>query len=173
VRTLLIAPHADDETLFASFLAQRHAAHIHVVYDEGREDELRAATAWLGCTCSQGNVPKGASEDVVEAALIGLRDPSGADDWDLVIAPSEDVAGHEEHNIVARRAWETFGDLEIIQYRTYAPRGSRSVGVPLEPDRPSFIARKLAALSCYRSQIEDPATRPWFYDLLDLREWIA
>lgn len=173
-RTLLIAPHADDESLFAAYLAQRYAAHVHVVYDEGREAELSLATTWLGCGYSQGNVPKGSTEDVVEAALIGLRDPSGADDWDRVIAPAEEVAGHEEHNIVARRAWQTFGDLEIIQYTTYAPRGQRTKGrEETFPDEPVYVARKLAALSCYRSQIENPATGPWFYGLLDMREWIA
>ncbi len=174
--TLLLAPHADDETLFASFLAQRYGAHVHVVYDEGkeREKELHMATTWLGCNYSQGNVPKGSSAAVVEAALIGLRDPSGADDWDRVIAPAIEESGHEEHNLVGELALETFGDVEIVRYSTYAPRGIRMTwNEEVEADRPEFVARKLAAMSCYRSQIADPATRPWFYELLDMREWIA
>lgn len=172
-RTILIAAHADDESLFAAFLAQRHSAHIAVVYDEGREAELAGAADALSCSYSQGNVRKRASADEVEAMLIGLRDPTGQDDWDIVIAPDEEEFGHEEHNAVAKAAWQTFGDLEIIRYRTYSPRGTRSHGTPSLPGRPEHIARKLAALSCYHTQIEDVTTRPWFYDLLDMREWIV
>jgi LmbE family N-acetylglucosaminyl deacetylase len=173
-RTLLIAPHADDESLFAAYLAQRYAAHVHVVYDEGRESELSLATTWLGCGYSQGNVPKGSSADVVEASLIGLRDPSGADDWERVIVPAVEDSGHEEHNLVGELALTTFSDVELIRYSTYAPRGIRMTwNVETFPDQPVHVARKLAALSCYRTQIEDPATAPWFYSLLDMREWIA
>jgi LmbE family N-acetylglucosaminyl deacetylase len=175
-RTLLIAPHADDETLFASYLAQRHAAHVCVVYDEGREIELNHATTWLGCSYHQMPIPKGTDEDTVEAFLIGLRDPAGQEDWDRAIVPAVERQGHEEHNLVGRLCLTVFSDIEIIRYRTYAPRGARShgsYGTLVTPDRPEWIARKLAALSCYRTQIEDAATRPWFYDLLDMREWTA
>jgi len=172
-RTLLLAPHADDETLFASYLAQRYAAHICVVYDEGREVELNHATTWLGCSYHQMPIPKGSDEEYVEAFLIGLRDPAGQDDWDRIIAPDVEDYGHEEHNLVGRLALTVFQDIEIIRYRTYSPRGTRSHGTPVKPDRPEWIARKLAALSCYRTQIEDPSTQPWFYDLLDMREWVS
>jgi LmbE family N-acetylglucosaminyl deacetylase len=172
-RALLLAPHADDESLFAAYLAQRYAAHVVAVFDEGRAGELDHATTWLGCGFHQMPIPKGAGEDTVEAFLIGLRDPSGADDWDLVIIPAVEEFGHEEHDLVGRLALSVFQDCELIRYRTYSPRGTRSHGTPSLPDRPEFIARKLAAMSCYRSQIEDAATRPWFYDLLDMREWTA
>ena len=173
MRTLLIAPHADDETLFAAYLAQRYAAHVAVVYDEGREQELSLATTWLGCAYSQGGVRKGASGDEVEALLIGLRDPSGADDWDLVLAPAVSEVGHEEHNLVGERCAVMFYDVPIIWYSTYAPRAHRMKGEESFPEDPGHVARKLAALSCYRSQIADPASGPWFYSLLDMREWIA
>lgn len=171
MRTLLLAPHADDESLFASYLAQRHAAHVVVVFDEERESELSMATSWLGCSYQQFPLAKGQDDDMVEAFLIGLRDPAGADDWDLVIAPAIEEFGHEEHNQVGRLALTVFQDCEIIRYRTYSPRGNRTIGEPVLPDRPDFIRRKLAALSCYRSQIAEPSTQPWFYDLLDMREW--
>lgn len=172
-RTLLLAPHADDESLFCSFLAQKYAADVVAVYDEGREVELEHATSWLGCGFHQMPVPKGASEETVEAFLLGLRDPAGQDDWQRVIAPDVEEFGHEEHNLVGRLALTVFSDIEIIRYRTYSPRGTRSHGTPVKPERPEWIARKLAALSCYRTQIEDVTTRPWFYDLLDMREWTA
>jgi len=170
VRTLLVAPHADDETLFASYLAQRYAAHVLVVYDEGRENELAQATQWLGCTYTQLGVEKGATIPEVRGALDAFA--TGWWDGDRVIAPAIEDYGHDEHNIVAHLAEPVFGSV-YIRYRTYAPRGTRSHGNPSEPFYPDYIARKLAALACYRSQIEEPSTRPWFYELLDMREWTA
>lgn len=174
-RALLLAPHADDETLFAAYLAQHYAAHVIVVYDEGRESELAQATQWLGCTHQQLPVQKGTTDaEEVEVFLNGLRDPLGQDPWDIVAMPAVEEGGHEEHNAVGKAGWQTFGDLEIVRYTTYAPRGERTRGRHESfPSQPEHVARKLAALSCYRSQIADPASGPWFYSLLDMREWIA
>lgn len=172
-RALLLAPHADDETLFASYLAQRYGATVVVVYDEGRENELSQATTWLGCPYVQLHAPKGASEEATEEYLWGLHDPMAETTWDTVIAPAVEEFGHEEHNIVGRLGERVFKDSQQIRYRTYSPRGTRSHGEQVFPDQPVFIARKLAALSCYRSQIEGVATQPWFYDALDMREWVA
>ncbi len=172
-RTLLIAPHADDETLFASYLAQRYAATIAVVYDEGREHELSMATAWLGCPYVQLRARKGMGEEETETYLNGLRDPAGQEDWERIIAPAEEIAGHEEHNIVARVCGWVFKDVPITRYTTYAPRGHRTKGPHEVVPEPQQIGRKLAALSCYRSQIDAPNTRAWFYYLLDMREWTA
>ncbi len=115
---------------------------------------------------------KKSTEDDVEAFLIGLRDPAGMDDWDIVIVPDVEEFGHSQHNLVGRLALTVFQDCELIRYRTYSPRATRSHGTPVHPDRPEFIARKLAALSCYRTQIENELTQPWFYSLLDMREFI-
>ena len=170
--TLLIAPHADDETLFASYLAQRYEAGIAVVYDEGRSGELFQAGNYLGCpTVNWGN-HKGASPAEIRMYFDSFSDPP-----ERVIYPAELVGGHEEHNIVSRVVvdWcQEWPGIERIEYLTYAPRGRRVTdGVASLPEKPEHIARKLMALSCYRSQIEDPATAPWFYDLLDMREWLA
>jgi len=169
VRTLFIAPHADDETLFASYLAQRYAAHIAVVYDEGREAELAQATQWLGCGYTQLRARKVMDAEQVETYMNGAQGL----DWDLVIRPAiNDDLGHEEHNLVGRISALVFSALEQIAYLTYAPRGQRDrLGSEVFPDLPDHIARKLAALSCYRSQIAEPKTRSWFYNLLDMREW--
>ena len=167
---LLIAPHADDESLFAAYLAQRYSAHIVVVYDEGRENELAQAAQWLGCTYEQLGVSKQAVRHVVEHYLRSL---SKRDEWDTVIVPYVEDNGHEEHNLVGTIAAQVFSPRWIVPYRTYAPRGRRSIGTESFPGEPVHVSRKLAALSCYRSQIEDPATGPWFSSLLDMREWTA
>jgi LmbE family N-acetylglucosaminyl deacetylase len=167
MRTLLLAAHADDETLFAAYLAQRHAAHVVAVFDEGREEELSLATAWMGCTWQQLTVVKGEDAARVEEALWPLR----RERWKLVIVPRIHPDGHEEHNMVAEVAARVFKARQV-EYGLYGPRGVRDTdGELVRPDAPVYIGRKLAAMSCYRSQIADPATRPWFYDLLDMREW--
>ncbi len=172
-RALLLAPHADDESLFAAYLCQRYEPYIVVVYMEYREEELALAVRALGCQGMQLPLPKGADEDMVEAHLVGLRDPADDNDWDLVIAPAVEEFGHEEHNLVGRLCLTVFQDIKMIRYRTYSPRGTRSHGTPVPPGSGEEISRKLLAMSCYRSQAEDRATRPWFYDLLDMREWTA
>lgn len=168
--TLLLAPHADDESLFAAYLAQRHEAHIAVVFDEGRENELWRAARSLGCGYTQLRAVKGMGHENVETFLQGL-----AQGWDdnveRIIAPAIEDYGHLEHNMVGELAEIVWPDREVIRYRTYAPRGTRSHGNPVEPDHPDFIMRKLEAMACYRSQILEEATRPWFYQLLDMREW--
>lgn len=172
--TLLIAPHADDETLFAAYLAQRYKAHIAVVFNEGREGELAQATTWLGCTYRQLRAGKGANAVEVETELRTLLDPRvQTATWERVLVPYAEPDGHEEHNLVYEVAAKVFSEHWLMPYRTYAPRGQRSHGTESFPDEPVHVARKLAALSCYRSQIEDTATSPWFYSLLDMREWTA
>jgi LmbE family N-acetylglucosaminyl deacetylase len=88
-----------------------------------------------------------------------------------VFAPAVEEHGHEQHNTVGRLAQDVFGE-RVTYYPTYAPRGQRSrTGVEVPPPTAHEIALKLRALSCYESQITNPATRPWFFELLDLREW--
>lgn len=173
MRALLIAPHADDETLFASYLAQKHGALVAVVYDEGqrRQRELEHATTWLGCECTHLGVPKGAPDERVTQALAALRGQVFVPNEGLVIAPAYHPDGHEEHNRVSSAVSRVFSQKKAW-YPTYAPRGERDRRGDEVVPRPEWIARKLAALSCYRSQIEHPSTIPWFYDLLDMREWV-
>ena len=76
-RALLIAPHADDESLFAAYLCQQYLPFVAVVYNEGREQELALAIRALGCHgISAPRRSKGDDEDAVEAHLISLRDPA-------------------------------------------------------------------------------------------------
>ena len=91
-----------------------------------------------------------------------------------VFAPAVNSLGHEQHNGFGRIARDVFGGL-VQPYLTYAPRGKRErVDGDLEiKPTTDEISRKLRALAAYKSQIENPATRPWFFDLLDLREWLA
>lgn len=151
---LMLDPHGDDLCLFGAFTAIREHAHILVTHATVPEDEIAAAFAALGVSFEIGTNP--------------------SDSFDRVIPPAWQQYGHEGHNAVAEATYSKFPATPSLSgYLTYAPRGQRSRdGVEVKPE-PEWIARKLAALACFRSQIADPKTRPWFFDLLDLREWIV
>lgn len=153
MRPLLLDPHGDDAVLFASYICMRFKPIICVTNRTVPKSEIAAATNFLGCSWQDGWEPQ--------------RDFS-----ETIFAPGWHEVGHEEHNEVAEKAKEVYGDA-VQFYCTYAPRAHRWVGrIPIVPTA-EMIQAKLRALSCFRSQIEYEATRPWFYDLLDMREWLA
>lgn len=167
--SVLFAPHADDESLFAAYTCLREQPLIVVCFDEGRYyDELSPAASVLGCNW-RGLAGRG-TEDAIRAAMLASQE-YGPSRVKHVWAPAYAEDGHEDHNLIAMLAREVYGS-RVRSYLTYAPRGERQTnGDEVRPE-PWMIARKLRALSFYVSQIELPATRPWFFDLLDLREWV-
>jgi LmbE family N-acetylglucosaminyl deacetylase len=165
LKSILIAPHADDESLFASFICQRFSPEIVVCYDEGRnETELAAAAGILGCEWSSLGFQKG--QPKVSALSKAFSRHYGK--VDQIFAPAFEREGHEEHNLVAHAALRAYGN-RVQYYLTYAPRGERSRhGTEIIPETP-WVGRKLRALACYESQLY----HAWFFRLLDLREWMA
>lgn len=183
VKTVLLAPHHDDETLFAAFLAIRHQADLVVCFrgdqqakrglpitalDRERETDaawriLRPGGSWHQWPFSDAAPAWAALEERV-AAL--------ADEYDHVIAPCPEAGGHEQHNRVGEIARRHFGRSRATLYLTYRRGESRSRwGTEVEPQHPDWIALKLRALACYESQIREPTCRPWFLD--GLREYVA
>lgn len=179
--SLLLAPHSDDESLFAAYSCMRTHAHIIICsYDDDRAvREIRAleTTAAIGILGCSSQVWQVAAADLTRAAAETMLHPWTSTDHvgtlpERVYAPAVEQDGHEQHNLIGEVALELFGD-KVIPYLTYAPRGQRSRnGTEVVPTTEE-IQRKLRALACYKTQIENPATRPWFFDLLDLREWTA
>jgi hypothetical protein len=147
---LLVDPHGDDSVLFACYMLLRERPHVLVTHRSVPRQEIRAALTILGCSWSEGQTI--------------WAEPS------LLIHPAYEDEGHAEHNRVAELASEL--PAPKVAYLTYAPRGVRShLGQEIIPT-PREIALKLRALACFESQIANPLTRPWFYDLLDMREWV-
>lgn len=186
MRALFLAPHNDDEVLFGTFTLLRYRPHVVICFRsermadprypggmpvtaEERERETAEAMQILGCNWTQwpiGDHKPNAEE--VEAWMIGLRDPSGADDWDIVFSPAFEEDGHVDHNMVSLVADSVFGDCSIINYLTYTNGGrSRGEEVSYEPE---WVALKHAALSCYRTQAAHPMTRAHF--LGDIHEYV-
>lgn len=177
---IVFAPHGDDETLFAAFACMRERAHVVVCSQDAdiavrrmRSLETTRAIEILGCSHHEWQMPADRmnwdkAREWMEAwnstALV-------ASVPDRVYAPAYHPEGHEQHNQIAELVAKVFGEDRVTYYSTYAPRGQRQrMGIEFQPT-PDEISRKLAAIACYRTQIEHPSTRPWFYDLLDLREW--
>lgn len=184
---LLLAPHCDDETLWASFLCLKYQPRIVVctmprvqeawdVSAVEREVETSQALQILGIdewtqlqfldTDAADDLRAGLTEWLAQGvarALLGI---------DTVIAPAYEDGGQAQHNAVAQAATDVFGS-RVIRYLTYTRDGRSKDGTLVDPDEPEWIALKLQALACYRSQLRVPNCRPWFYDQLDIREWLA
>lgn len=180
--TLVLAPHGDDESLFVAYTCMRERAHV-IVCTQDRDPEVRQARSLevtsairiLGCTHQEWQIPEtefGYRGHQTVREYLQVWDTDRAP-WkpERVYAPALDQDGHDQHNLVGALALEVFAE-RVIPYLTYAPRGQRQrYGQEVVPTAEE-IQRKLKALACYRTQIENPATRPWFFDLLDLREWL-
>lgn len=172
-------PHQDDVVLFASFLAQQNHARVitvlegHVQASRGlpitqqqRLAENAAAMCELGLTLEQWDFRDDRPDwDAVEARMVALE---RREHPELVLAPAVELGGHEHHNLVGEAARFVFGDERVQPYLTYRRGETRTVGtrVGFTCDQ---LARKLRALACFRSQIGEPSTQPWFIG--DQREY--
>lgn len=190
MRALLLAPHNDDETLFASFLCLRYKPRVVICFRsmrmadpkypggmpvnyKDREFETAMAMKTLGCEWTQLLVPDTEEDpEQVEPHLWGLRDPSGQDDWDLVIAPAVEEGGQFQHNMIGELADMVFTDCQVIHYLTYTSHGGRSASEHEVEFDADWIPLKLHALACYKSQSMHPVTSPHFIDG-GLREYLA
>lgn len=181
---LLLAPHADDETLFAAYTLMRYRPHVVVCLKAGDRSgrETEEAIAELGLD-PYGHIDDAepgagleqwpyAEERPIPNDLLELL-WTRRDEYDRVFAPAVEEGGHEQHNEIGRIAVTVFGVGRVTGYLTYTRAGGRSTWGTLVEPTTDWIAMKLRALSCYQSQIDRDATRPWFYDQLDLREWVA
>jgi LmbE family N-acetylglucosaminyl deacetylase len=169
---LLVAPHADDECLFACYQLIRLKAKVLVCLDSGliRCLEMEDAMDVLGRDWSMLRVP----EEKPDWMAVREGIASEVRQAGTVIAPAFEEGGHEHHNQVARIV-NSFGHTHIIRYLTYRRGQGRSQdGIEIDG---SMVERdlKLAALQCYQSQWIDPDTAPWFPGgaYSTYLEWIA
>lgn len=178
---IVLAPHGDDETLFAAFTCMRERAHV-IICTQDADRELRRqrsletteAITILGCSHHEWPIPADELEwDLAREKLEPWNSMAlVASVPERVYAPAVDPEGHEQHNLIGNLALAVFGEEKVIPYGTYARGQRHRLKTEVIPTADE-IQRKLQALACYRSQIEHPSTRPWFFELLDLREWLA
>jgi len=178
VTCLFLAPHCDDETLFAAYTLLRHQPHVVTCFapwlQEKREGpdhdtrvwETKCALATLGVKQWDLLPVREDTPDylMLEACLAELAQTK----WEKVFAPAVELGGHEHHSAVGALAEQSFPNVTF--YMTYVRGHTRSVGSREVPFDEKWPAAKFKAMSAYHSQINLADTRPWFTTDWD-REW--
>ncbi len=190
-RTLLLAPHSDDETLFASFIVLRFNPDVVVCANDPDEAirklrvlETQRALGALGHNWEQklrfwpyeeGKLDKDTVKGNLSTHVAGPIDPmfEPRAGYEFVFAPAVETNGHEEHNLVGEAALETFGPKQTLSYLTYTRTGGRSRDGREMPFLSEWVGAKLRALSEYKTQHALPGRQEWFTSMLDLREWVS
>jgi LmbE family N-acetylglucosaminyl deacetylase len=169
--------------LFASWTLCREVPHVVTLYrssvqdslgilPETREAEDREAFQILDARITVEQWPFLDSEPDPPEMEERLRELESSGEWGTVYAPAWEEAGHHQHNTVALLADAVFGPERVVHYMTYTPAG-KSVGpVEVHPELP-WVALKLRALACYRSQIETVGTGCMTHFLRPLFEYLA
>ncbi len=153
---ILLAPHPDDETLFAAYTLLEHHPLVLVCYPgaarhgapETRLGELADAMRVLGCEWQPPD------DGDLETRL------SQIPDVDHVWAPYPEDGGHSAHNRVGELAVELWPG-RVTWYTTYTVDGRSTAGERVEAPL-AWQELKVRALNCYASQIAHPGTRPHF-----------
>ncbi len=161
---LLLSPHHDDETLFASFICQIHRPLVVTVLqsvkqeangitNEQRKAETFIATQILGCKWQQW--PEGdhmPDWEAVRAMMVNYAAPP--EPWTHVFAPwPEPPKGHEHHDVIGQLALDVFGRELVTFYTTYRFGAGRQTNGEPVPYTGEMLLNKLRALACYESQI--------------------
>lgn len=160
---LLLAPHFDDEALFAAYVCLREHPTVVFCFDgaprhgsfEVRSDEARVAMDVLGCDwVALRATPESLADRLTDFA-----------DVEHVWAPWPESGGNSEHNFVGDVAAGLWPD-RVSFFTTYTDAGRTIQGERLLPEA-DWPVRKRAALACYRSQRLLAETRPHFKRGLD------
>lgn len=176
--TVLLSPHNDDAVLFSTWNLLRHRPHVVTVFlsvkqkaygitAAKRQDEDLAAFRILGVR-SWKQLPHLDSQPLPPTWLDEL-----AGEYEFCIAPAVEGGGHEQHNEVGRAALDAFGAERTIRYLTYRRHHGKSDWGREVPYEPAWVALKLQALACYRTQIETVAAGCTPHFAADLREYVA
>ena len=174
MRKVFISPHNDDETLFGAFTIMANLATIEVVivYDsfvqvergwsrstaQNRRNESLMALKIMG-------IPKdrilflGMDDRLVE--LPKLREQMKKFSGCQVYYPAFEPTGNRHHNAVAQ-AVELEVHSNMQGYLTYSGTGKSDWGRKVIPATWRHVQKKLAALSCYETQLEVSDCLPHF-----------
>lgn len=181
---LLIAPHDDDAELFAAFTCLREQPCVLICLDSYtqanrgfpvlpglRAKESEQGINELNCLDQRLKIRDDIDPTdmcaVVESALREFDQNLGSisDVW----APSWHQKGHAHHNAVSLAARVVFGDRIRRYYLTYTTDGKQTDGDPVPVENGLWVARKLRAMACHKSQMIHAglSCRPHFMRGLD------
>lgn len=161
---ILLAPHFDDESLFAAFICLRENPLVLFCFDgaprhgsfETRWQEAQRATRVLGC---ESLALRESHETLVDR--LSVFSP------EHVWAPLVELGGNADHNFVGEAA-DSLWPGRVSAYSTYTDHAGRTEISGAEVRRePGWEAVKRSALACYQSQSSSPLTSPHFARGLD------
>lgn len=173
---LLLAPHSDDEALFASFVQLAYQPHVvvclrgrrarHLPANDVREAESRAAAEVLGTTVEFIDSPCDPADwHAVERRVAAFADA----EIGQVFAPLPEADGAAQHNAIGNLAAALWPDKTTF-YATYGLHNGRTqVGKRIEASD-DLAERKTKALACFASQSSKPDTAMHF--LRDQAEYL-
>lgn len=176
--SLLISPHSDDACLFACFTLMREKPLVltvtssyiqqnrgeNITPDQRKQEDIEAMKI-LGCSIMFGEL----RDDILDEW--GVKNlVSKFANFDTIYAPSIQ-GGNKDHDLIGKVAKELFGD-KVKQYTTYTPTELYTTGLIERVPSPAETLLKERALSCYRSQITLPTTKPHFDAMKGKPEWI-
>lgn len=183
---LLFSPHSDDQILFAAFTMLREKPLVVTVYAcnvqqrrghpagaKERAAEDVAACAVLGCEVEFLGIDE--TNDVPQQHVnVAVRRAVEQHKPDHIYAPMPENGGHLQHNKVGLAAAFAAKELrvELRQYLTYTSRGKSTHGRRVDFE-PAWLPLKWRALSCYESQILNPAVGALPHFIGDLTEYWA
>jgi len=165
---VLFQPHSDDCALFSAYNAIRFEAKVITCFRSVQQDVF-------GITQDERH-----AEDIAAMEALGLAGPEqwyfpdDGNDGDgihelraalseavagckIVITPAIEPTANRQHNLVCRLVDEISPSTTRIRYLTYSAGAVRSTNGREVAFSPEWVYRKLAALSCYRSQAKAPS----------------
>lgn len=174
---ILISPHNDDETLFASLLIMRRKPLVIIVTDgekhlykyglpiEQRRQESIEAMQILGASVMFLNIPETKLTEEILTERLKYIKPEG-----FIYAPAVDPEGNFDHNVVGAVADKLWGS-KVVHYSTYklsdlTPQGDIELHF-----NPEERAKKELALNKYTSQLT--YNRPHFDAVKDKCEYLV
>jgi LmbE family N-acetylglucosaminyl deacetylase len=174
MRTLFIAPHNDDESLFGAYIIQIYKPLVvvltdsYIQYERGekqshkdiRTAESAAAMKILSVDVVFSHVPdKDFNAELCEAALVpyatklSTPQPPGLG-YDMVFAPSAVEGGNWMHDVTGQVADKLFPGI-VTHYSTYTKTREYPAGHTLIFPSDEMKQKKLQAIACYKSQMEN------------------
>jgi LmbE family N-acetylglucosaminyl deacetylase len=186
----LISPHNDDETLFAAYTVQREKCAVVVVFDshvqvarghpectwEVRRAETEAALKelgapppiFLGYSDCQKATEQFENKLADDLARRFQHVPPDTKFW----IPKQETGAHDHHNVVAWASETALYPRVTDRYLTYSAGQKSRDGIPVDFELP-WVARKLRALACYKTQIEIAELGCWSHFMADQYEFYA
>ncbi len=176
---LFISPHDDDHALFGAFTCLREHPVLVVVFD-GHVQQQRG----LPVTWQERAQETAIAADILECERVvrlGFSDadptvtvmdilsklnvtPKGPEAIEHIYIPAIEHGCHVQHHLCGLLcgfpvpAFVADEKVPVTQYLTYTREGGKSTsGKPVPIERGDWIASKLQALACYKSQMNlDP-----------------